>query len=87
MNDELFLKLEYGKFYKVDLHGKSLAEAQSELIYLLGSLDISYKSILVVHGFHLGTAIRDFVRNKFSSNDIVEKVNVDAGQTLLRLRR
>ena len=47
----------------------------------------SYKSILVVHGYHLGTALKDYIRNTFNHDEIVDKVNIDAGRTLLRLKR
>lgn len=84
---DLFIKLEYGKYFQLDLHGKSLQDAYSELIYTINSLDLSYKSILVVHGYHLGTALKDYVRNTFVHDEVIDKVNIDAGRTLLRLKR
>ena len=84
---DLFIKLEYGKYFQLDLHGKSLQDAYSELIYTINSLDLSYKSILVVHGYHLGTALKDYVRNSFVHDEVIDKVNIDAGRTLLRLKR
>lgn len=84
---DLFIKLEYGKYYQLDLHGKSLDDAYAELIYAINSLDLSYKSILVVHGYHLGTVLKDYIRDKFTHDGVIEKVNIDAGRTLLRLKR
>ena len=84
---DLFIKLEYGKYYQLDLHGKTLDDAYAELIYTINSLDLSYKSILVVHGYHLGTALKDYIRDKFTHDGVIEKVNIDAGRTLLRLKR
>lgn len=84
---DLFIKLEYGKYHQLDLHGKTLEEAYSDLIYTINILDLSYKSILVVHGYHAGTVLKDFVREKFNHDAILEKVNIDAGRTLLRLKR
>lgn len=84
---DLFIKLEYGKYFQLDLHGKSLDDAYSELIYIIDSLDLSYKSILVVHGYHLGTALKDYIRDRFAHDGVVGKVNIDAGRTLLRLKR
>lgn len=84
---DLFIKLEYGKYYDLDLHGKTLEEAQAELIYVINSVDLSYKSILVVHGFHLGTVLKDYIRDKFTHDGVAQKVNIDAGRTLLVLKR
>lgn len=84
---DLFIKLEYGKYFQLDLHGKSIDDAYAELIYTINSLDLSYKSILVVHGYHLGTALKDYIRDKFTHDGVIGKVNIDAGQTLLRLKR
>ncbi len=84
---DLFIKLEYGKYHELDLHGKTIQDAYSELIYAINSLDLSYKSILVVHGFHQGTVLKDYIREKFAHDGVVEKVNIDAGRTLLKLKR
>lgn len=84
---DLFIKLEYGKYFQLDLHGKTVDDAYSELIYTINSLDLSYKSILVVHGYHLGTVLKDYIRDKFSHDGVIGKVNIDAGRTLLRLKR
>ena len=84
---DLFIKLEYGKYYELDLHGKNVQDAYGELIYIINSLDLSYKSILVVHGYHLGTVLKDYVRDTFSHDGILQKVNIDAGRTLLLLKR
>lgn len=85
--DDLFIKLEYGKYYELDLHGKSIDDAYSELIYIINLLDLSYKSILVIHGYHLGTVLKDFIRLQFNNDSIFDKINIDAGRTLLRLKR
>lgn len=84
---DLFIKLEYGKYYELDLHGKSLEDAQAELIYTINSVDLSYKSVLVVHGYHLGTVLKDYIRDKFNHDEVIKKVNIDAGRTLLVLKR
>ena len=84
---DLFIKLEYGKYFQLDLHGKTIDDAYAELIYTINSLDLSYKSILVVHGYHLGTSLKDYIREKFVHDGVIGKVNVDAGRTLLRLKR
>lgn len=84
---DIFIELHYGKYYLADLHGCTVEEARAELIYLINSLDYSYKNILVVHGYHLGTSLKKFVRDKFTHTLVIGKVNIDAGTTLLRLER
>ena len=83
---DLFIKLEYGKYFQLDLHGKSIQDSYAELIYTLNVLDLSYKSILVVHGYHAGTVLKDYIREKFTHDLVINKVNIDAGRTLLILK-
>lgn len=85
MFDDAFLELEFGKLYVLDLHEKTLEEAKSELIYTLNSLDIFYKGVLVIHGYHKGTVLRDFVRNDFKHKNIYKKVKVDASRTVIMI--
>jgi len=80
-----FLKLKYGEIYELDVHGKSLEEVRAELFWTLDSIDNAFSAILVVHGFHKGTAIKTFIRTKFRDNRVIKIVNVDAGATLLVL--
>ena len=80
-----FLKLKYGNIVELDVHNKTLEEARSELLYALDLVDIDVDAILVVHGFHKGTVIKDYVRKKFSDRRVIKKVNPDAGATLLIL--
>lgn len=87
MENQLFIELNYGKYYLADLHSKTKEEAKAELIYLINSLDYDYKCILVVHGYHKGIALKDYIRGEFSHRLITGKVNIDAGCTLLRLKR
>lgn len=85
MIDDAFLELEYGKIFELDLHEKTLEEAKSELLYTLNSLDVFYKGVLVIHGYHKGTVLKNFVRNRFEHENIYKKIKVDASRTLLLL--
>ncbi len=80
-----FLKLKYGNIIELDVHNKTLEEARSELLYALDLVDVDVDAILVVHGFHKGTVIKDFIRKKFNDRRVIKKVNSDAGATLLLL--
>jgi len=82
---DTFLELEYGKLYSLDLHGKTLEEARASLIHILSQIDCQYKGILVVHGYHKGRVLKDYIRNKLSHNLIYKKVNLDAARTILLL--
>lgn len=83
MYDEPFLELYYGKLYTLDLHGKTLEEAKAELIYTLNTIDVFYKGIIVIHGYHKGRVLKDFVRKNFESKYIYKRVNLDAARTIL----
>lgn len=85
MINDAFLELEYGKLFELDLHEKTLEEAKSELLHALNSLDIFYKGVLVIHGYHKGTVLKNFVRNKFEHENIYKKIKVDASRTLILL--
>lgn len=80
---DAFLELDYGKLYHLDLHGRTLDEAKAELIHTLNTIDVFYKGILVVHGYHKGTVLKNFIRNDFEHKNIYKKIKVDASQTIL----
>lgn len=80
-----FLELKYGKITDVDVHGKSLEDARAEILYMLSVVDLGISGILVVHGFHKGTKIKEWLRHKFSDPRVIKIINYDAGSTLLLL--
>lgn len=82
---DTFLELEYGKLYTLDLHGQTLDEARASLINLLSHIDNTYSGILVIHGYHKGRVLKDYIRNNFKNNLIYKKVNLDASRTILLL--
>lgn len=82
---EAFLELHYGKLLKLDLHGMILEEAKAELFNTLFHIDIKYKGILVVHGYHKGTVLKNYIRKEFAHKNVYKKVHVDASQTILLL--
>lgn len=85
MNDG-FIELKYGKYYSLDVHGASLEECNADIIHVLSSIDITYKAVLVIHGYH-GSILKDFIRNSFKHKLIAKKINIDAGRTLLVITR
>lgn len=85
--DDIFIKYEYGEFFTIDLHGKSINDAYAELTHAINSLDTNFQFVLVIHGYNSGISLKNFVRNQFIHKLVIEKINIDAGRTLLRLKR
>lgn len=84
MSEQLgFLEIKYGKIYELDVHGLSLEEAKAEILHTLNKIDVFIKGVLITHGYHKGTVLKDFIRNTFSHKWVYKKVNIDASRTLL----
>ena len=82
---DTFLELEYGKLYELDLHGKTLEEARASLIHIVSQIDNPYKGILVIHGYHKGRVLKNYIRNELSHKLILKKIKLDAARTILLL--
>ena len=52
----------------------------------LNQVDADIRCLVVVHGYHGGTIIKNLVRKEFQSENIAEKVNLDAGRTIFLLK-
>lgn len=87
MIPDSFIELYYGKYQTVDLHGLTLEEAKAELIYFLGRVEFDTKCVLVVHGYHAGQVLKNFVRKQFKHELIEDRVNLDAGRTIFLLKK
>ena len=83
---DTFLELYYGKLFSLDLHGLTLEEAKANLIYTLTTIDSCYTGVLVIHGYHKGRVLKDYIRNKFVYANIKEKINLDAARTIILLK-
>ena len=86
MIPDAFIEFYYGKYVELDLHQMTKEEAKAELIYALGRVDADIKCLVVVHGYHGGTIIKNLVRKEFSHAMIKEKVNLDAARTIYILK-
>lgn len=86
MVPDTFLEYYYGKYKVVDLHRLTKEDAKIELINAINSADIDIKSLVIVHGYHGGTVIKKLVRREFTNDNILEKINLDAGRTIYRLK-
>ena len=81
-----FLEFYYGKYKVVDLHRFTKEEAKIELINAINNTDTDIKCLVVVHGYHGGTVIKNLVRKEFQSENVSEKINLDAGRTIYMLK-
>lgn len=72
----------------IDVHGKTKAQARAALRAALIRCSASVYRIRVVHGFNLGTEIRDMVRGEFARAPRVLRVEagLNPGVTELVLR-
>jgi DNA-nicking Smr family endonuclease len=86
MIPDTFIEFYYGKYVELDLHHMTKEDAKAELVYALGRVDADIKCLVVVHGYHGGTIIKNLVRKEFSHPMIKEKVNLDAARTIYILK-
>ena len=83
----MFEELQFGVTKKVDLHGLSKEEARAVLCHEIFVLDTEYSGLMVVHGYHSGKILKDFVRKEFEHKQIQEKVFVNAAVTFLKIKQ
>lgn len=81
-----FLEFYYGKYKVVDLHDLTKEDAKIKLLNTMSNVDIDIKCLVVIHGYHGGTVIKNLVRKEFQSDFISEKINLDAGRTIFMLK-
>ena len=86
MIPDTFIEYYYGKYEILDLHNMTKEDAKSELIHKLNVVDADIKCLVVIHGYHGGTVIKNLVRKEFESAQIKEKINLDAGRTIYILQ-
>ena len=86
MIPDSFIEYYYGKYRVVDLHNLTKEDARATLVYELGKIDFDIKCLVVVHGYHGGTVIKNLVKKEFNHPDIQEKITLDAGRTIFLLK-
>ena len=72
----------------LDLHGKNSYQAKVAVDALLRRAGNGIYRIRLIHGYHGGTALRDFLRNEYIRHPKVKRliVSPDGGTTELVLR-
>ena len=86
MVPDKFIEYYYGKYKVIDLHQMTKEDAKMALVYELGLVDLDIKSLVVIHGYHGGTVIKNLVRNEFNHPNIAKKINLDAARTIFLLK-
>jgi len=87
MIPDTFIEYYYGKYATIDLHNQTKEDARANLVYAIETQDFDKKCIVVIHGYHGGTIIKNLVRKEFNHNLIKEKIKLDAGRTIFILKR
>lgn len=82
------LERRYGWTIEADIHGMRAAEAKRELELLLGRADKNIHEIVVIHGYHGGSALKDMVRKELRHSRIQQKIlSLNQGETTLLLKK
>ena len=71
-----------------DLHGKNTYQAKVTIDALLRRATAGTYRLRIIHGYHGGTALRDFVREEYVRHPKVKRliISPDGGTTELVLR-
>lgn len=87
MIPDSFIEYYYGKYESVDLHNQTKEDARVNLVYAIESADFDIKCLVIIHGYHGGTIIKNLVRKEFKHTMVTNKINLDAGRTIFMLKR
>lgn len=73
---------------EVDIHGMSQEQAKKRLEQLLTNAAPSLEELVVIHGHHGGTALRDMVRERLHHRCIAAKLlSLNPGVTRILLKK
>ena len=78
----------HGGIISLDLHGKNTYQTKTAVDALLRRSGNGTYRIRIIHGFHGGTVLRDFLRSEYSTHPKVKRLllSPDGGTTELVLR-
>lgn len=72
----------------VDIHGMRTREAENRLKSIIEYVGNDIDRIVVIHGFHSGTALREMVRSELSHPRITAKRPTEnEGETLIVIKK
>ena len=82
------LERKYGWTIEADIHGMRVLEAKRELETLIGRADKSIREIVVIHGYHGGSALKNMVRSELRHHRIQQKIlSLNQRETTLLLKK
>ena len=75
-------------FEEIDVHNMTKAQAQASIDAMLRKNRGEMCRLTVIHGFHGGTVLRDFVRAHYRNHPKVKRVEIglNQGETTLIIR-
>lgn len=85
MIPDSFIEYYYGRYKTLDLHRMTKEEARAALVLELERVDLDIKCLVIVHGYHGGTVIKNLVRKEFKHKNVSKKVELDAARTIFLL--
>lgn len=82
----MFTEFKENEILTIDIHNHTVYEAKQKLQLVVKIAPCEIKEIVVIHGYHGGTALRDMVRKEFKSKRIARKyLSLNPGITSLIL--
>lgn len=86
-NKNMFTEFKENEVLTIDIHNHTVYDAKQKLQLVVKIAPSEIKEIVVIHGYHSGTALRDMVRNDFRSKRVARKyLSLNPGITSLILR-
>lgn len=73
------------KHYNFDAHGMTVNQIDNYLNRLLSFIPNEVFDICVIHGFNSGSKLRDYLRNSFQHQRVMQIDEFGKGRTLLIL--
>jgi hypothetical protein len=82
----MFTEFNENQIITIDIHNHTVSDAKQKLHLAVKIAPTEIKEIVVIHGYHSGTALRDMVRNDFESKRVARKyLSLNPGITSLIL--
>ncbi len=82
----MFTEFKENEILKIDLHQYTVSDAKQKLQQTISVASPEVREIVVIHGYHRGTALRDMVRKDFKNKRVARKyISLNDGVTSLIL--
>lgn len=82
----MFSEFKQSQIITIDLHQYTVVDAKQKLQLAVTIAPHDIREIIVIHGYHRGTALRDMVRKEFKNKRVARKyISLNQGVTSLIL--